>query len=228
MTRNYAAVLILSLLSLVCVGCGSQTLSRSKAAGVIAQNPEFAKPKTVKIPVGDIWWDWADINSLYDAYPIQLLQKDGILTFQESGLRQGVWMKEYITALTPHGSELAKTWIRTKDKMPNYGNYSDFSPTNCWTGNNKKIDCASEVTGTVYSMVVARRRITEVTGIAMGSNNHNAEVDFEWTWLVPSDAEYVGKGFSNLAPTSHNGQAEFQLFDDGWRLVQINTGEAGF
>lgn len=227
MIRNYAAVLTLSLLSLVCAGCGSQTLSRSKAAGIIAQNPEFAKPKTVKIPVGDIWWVWLDINSLYDAYPIQVLQKDGILTFQESGLRLGVDMKEYVTALTPRGRVLAKAWTRTQDKMPNYANLPVFSPTDCWTRNDKKADCG-EVTGTVYSMVVARRRITEVTGIAMGSNNHAAEVDFEWKWLVPSDAKYVGKGLSNLAPTPHNGQAEFQLFDDGWRLIQINTGENGF
>ena len=44
-------------------GC-SKDLSRSHAADLIKQRQEFSAVMEVKVPVGNIWWDWRNVNDM--------------------------------------------------------------------------------------------------------------------------------------------------------------------
>src|ERR1700730_17030000 len=117
------------LLTAGLVGC-SKDLSRSRAADLIKQHQEFNAAMEVKVPVGNLWWDWRNVNDMNPSYPLKTLQDRGILTLRESGQKEGYWNKEYLTELTPRGKDLSKSWVPTDEKMPNAGT---FMGPRCWT-----------------------------------------------------------------------------------------------
>ena len=57
-----------------------------------------------------------------------------------------------------------------------------------------------------------------VTGIATDPGEKEALAEFTWEWVPTAD----GKLFAERIPTGvQKGQASFQLYDDGWRIAEI-------
>lgn len=181
----------------------SRRLTRFTAADIVSRNEEFATPAKAEVPIGSLWWSESALFNLYMAYPIKALEKGGILTFGTSG-KTKYYYNEYIVGLTERGNRMAKSWVVTKSQMP--GGIAD-----------KRLYAR----GVVYSFIVARRKMRRITGIAFNSGGDEAEVDFEWMWDAMPEGEYVVTD-STMSMATKNGSAKFRLYDDGWRITEIN------
>src|SRR5437763_846145 len=115
--------------ALMCIGLSacSKDLSRSTAASGITADKTFARTVEIKVPVGNIWWDYRNLNA-DRGYPLQMLQEKGIISLRESGQKEGYWNKEYITELGLNSKHLAM--VPTKDAMPNA---DSIKSSRCWT-----------------------------------------------------------------------------------------------
>jgi hypothetical protein len=192
----------------------SKDLSRSRATDLIKQHQDFSAAIEVKVPVGNIWWDWRNVDYLDLTYGLKTLKERSILTIRESGQKEGWWNKEYITELTPQGKDLSKSWVPTKGKMPGG---AGFMGQRCYTTPGQVEPC-HESSGVVYSIMLARKKINEVTGITADPGGKASVADFNWEWAPTADATT----FPNQVPTgAQKGHAAFQLYDDGWRITQI-------
>ncbi len=70
----------------------------------------------------------------------------------------------------------------------------------------------------------ATRRVVEVTGIADVPGAQNLkEVDFTWKY---KDLPDVVERYTGQSATPDTGEAVMQLFDDGWRVQQLNFQES--
>jgi len=219
--------LILILTFPVIGSCASKALSRPQAAALIKKYETFSNAMTIKVPVGNIWWNNLNLNINPD-YPLKALQDHGILTLRESGQGDSVgYRKEYITELTPQGKDLSKSWILTKEKMPN-GN--QYMMTSCHKAGSRETEPCHESKGDVYSVVLARRKINGVTGITKDSIGTEVTAEFKWEWIPTADGKILAadKILINMfmsddrIPTgSRTGRASFKLYDDGWRITGI-------
>jgi hypothetical protein len=196
----------------------SKELSRSKAADLISNNDEFAAVADIKIPIGNMWWDWRNVDSLNQTYSIRFYEKMGALSFQETGKKEGMWTKEYVVQLTDFGKQISRFWTPTKDKLPGVGGATD-----CWIIVYHRVECG-EASGVVYSNVIARKKLDEVTGItapgdnASGSSANRSVVEFNWEWIISPGADTLAE---RLPKGVQKGRAELQLYDDGWRVTDI-------
>lgn len=212
---RYFIALILILAFPAIGSCAGKALSRSQAAAVIKQVQNFSDPMGVKVPVGNIWWDWRNVDDPNPDYPLKTLQDRGILTIRESGQKNGMWSKEYLTELTPHGKDLSKSWILTKEKMPNGSN---GMVSRCYTVAGQGGEPCHEPSGAVYFFVLARRKMNEVTGIMTDPGGRQSLAEFTWEWVPTAE----GKIFADRIPTGvQKGRTSFQLYDDGWRITGI-------
>jgi hypothetical protein len=204
---------IAALACLALVGC-SKTLSRSRAADLINRNTVFSKPNTARIPVGNIWWDWRNISSatyVYDGdtYVLKPLIDAGLIKYRESGQKEGYWNKEYIFELTPLGKSLSSSWTTTKDALPSG---ATFMGDRCWTTWGTGGEPCHKSQGTLYTFVIAKRKVDAVTGILTDPGGKTAVADFNWEWKKIFDR--LGGG-----TTVQQEHARFVLYDDGWRLA---------
>jgi hypothetical protein len=71
----------------------------------------------------------------------------------------------------------------------------------------------------MYAAPLAHREMEEVTGIAAaGERNRISEAQFTWRWISTD----TGKLFPDRVGSGlQNGEATLQLYDDGWRIVEI-------
>jgi hypothetical protein len=206
------------LMGAALLGC-SQGPSRSRAASVLVKNVAFSETIAIKVPIGNIWWDWRNVNDTDNDYPLQTLQDSGIWTIRESGQKEGLWAKEYITELTPKGAELSKSWVVTSEKMPvrAYPMTDVATSTDCWTTEGRAEPCHVPK-GVVYSVLLARKKLIEVSGIATEPGGKEATVEFTWQWSPTADAKnFPGRVNAGV----RNGRAAFKLYDDGWRAIQV-------
>jgi len=197
------------------LGCGSKDLSRSKAAHLIGKNDVFSSTSYETIPVGNVWWDVRSINA-----DLKVLQASNVLAVRETGQKNGYFNKEYLLELTPHGKDLVKTWTPTNQKMPSRASYMG---DRCWTTFGTGGEPCHEATGVVYTVVTARRKLDEVSGILPDQIGGVSTAEFDWEW-VPTDA---AKQFTDAMPSAgvKKGKAAFQLYDDGWRLMNIHLNQ---
>ena len=187
----------------------SKDLSRSRAVDLISRSDKFTTTIELKVPVGTLWWDHRNI-----AADLGHLTQKGIIMIRETGQKEGWWSKEYISELTPIGQEASKGWTLTKEPMMNGAPYKG---NNCWTVQGKGELC-HEAKGSVYSVVLAHRNVNEVTGITSDPAGKEAQAEFTWEWKPTANA----KLFAERVPTGvQKGAAVFQLYDDGWRQMQI-------
>ena len=101
-------VYLLLLTAAGLAGC-SKDLSRSKAADLIKQHQEFSAVMEVKVPVGNIWWDWRNVNDMNPAYPLKTLQ--GSRHLDNSGKpdrRRVTGTRNSSRRLTPQGKGLVE------------------------------------------------------------------------------------------------------------------------
>jgi hypothetical protein len=192
-------------------GC-SKELTRSRAADLIEKNAEFGAPAEVKIPVGTFWWDYRNL-SIFPA-PLTMLTDMNILTVRGSGQKDCCWQMEYIAELTAHGKDVSTSWTETKDRM-----LEDTRPASamCYVVVHHPEPCHN-ARGKVYSQVVARRKIIEVTGITGDQDGQSSQAEFDWRWIASSEAKVFGITY---AADAKKGQATFRHYDDGWRMVNI-------
>jgi hypothetical protein len=207
------------LLAVTFAGCSSD-LSRSKANALIEQQKDFRTTIELGIPIGNFWWDYRNLG-IDPHYPLLALRDQGILTLRESGQKNSLWGREYITELTPRGKDLSKLWVSTKDAMPS-GTYG--MDDRCWTTWGHGEPC-HKASGVVYSVILAQKHIEEVTGITTEAGGKEASAEFTWRW-VATDA---GKSFMDHVPSNETkGEAEFELYDDGWRIARIKLDKDSF
>jgi hypothetical protein len=174
----------------------TNSLSRGHAAEIIKAYPEFKSTFDSKILVGRIWEDGMGDYSSGDR---RLLMDQGILTIEATGQKQFGRFTEHLVELTPKGEIEAKAWEKTTE--------------------NVKFDSLGLVSSdvTVYRVVIAEKQLIEVTGIAMSEGGKTARVEFTWKWAPTAHAK-----LSNQVPSDKPKEcsADFQLYDDGWRLVE--------
>jgi hypothetical protein len=65
-----------------------------------------------------------------------------------------------------------------------------------------------------FSVPVARRQLTGITGISKSGNT--ADVDFEWKWIPLNE---VGAALY-AAGLQYKATVAFRQYDDGWRIVE--------
>lgn len=211
---NLADRTLILLIALALAGCAnSKDLSRSRAADLISRNGDFGTVLDVKVPVGNIWCDWRFIND-----EVKQLRTAGILTLQESGQYDGIWNKEYVLELTERGKEMSKSWAATNAKMPECSSFR-LRGNYCWSKDNRRGgEKCHEPNGVVYSVVLARKKIGNVTGITMDGGAKQGQAEFTWQW----DPTAAAKDFPGQVPLGvHQGVAALQLYDDGWRLEEL-------
>jgi len=174
----------------------TNNLSRGRAAELIKAYPEFKSSLDSKILVGLIWEDGMGDYSRGDR---RLLVDQGILTIQKTGQTKFGRFTEYQVELTPKGETEAKAWEKATENI--------------------KFDSLGLVSTdvTVYRVVIAEKQLLEVTGIAMSDGGKTAQAEFTWSWAPSAYAK-----LSNQVPSNEMKEctAYFQLYDDGWRVVE--------
>jgi hypothetical protein len=192
-------------------------LSRSQAQRLIVKDQQFNSPLTTDIPIGNFWWDARDIGSI-DA-KVKQFEDVGVLTYRKSGRSQWVYVERSVE-LTPLGKEAAKGWTIKQKDFGTGG--TPCRPELVGTG----AFCRPPSNAVLNSVVYAQRRFKEITGIRvvdLGGRLAIADFDYE---LVPNpmieDIIKRAKGDKSVGPTEWKGHADFELYDDGWRLSAIH------
>jgi hypothetical protein len=197
---NGRTVTICQLLSLVVIAGCSKDLSRGFATDRIKSDKNFNETLDLRVPVGRFWYNWRYIKD-DDKWALQALGAAGVLELRETGKVYAVWWKEYVAELTPTGQTAAKAWDKTSEKVES--TYAPASPD-----------------ATVYRIPIAERRLVEVTGIASEPSGKESHVEFSWKWTATPQAKLLPKKVPS--DEIHRGAAQFQLYDDGWRLVGLS------
>ena len=135
---------------------------------------------------------------------------------QQFGMRTGVISnKDYISPeyLVLQG----RGWITgTNAKCP-----SDVSPPPCWEVGLTPIGVdtfhdlipSGAADSPNFSVPVARRQLTGITGIS--KNGNSADVDFLWKWVPLNE---VGAALY-ASGMQYKSTVAFRQYDDGWRIV---------
>lgn len=201
--------------ALMLTACKSKELTRGKAEELLKKNKEFATELTVKIPIGNMWVTPENEGNA-GLVGAKTLTDKGIAKMRPTGLKHRLFDQEWVITLTPTGESHAKSWTRTQEKMPNIERF--ILDGGCYNATYHNEACHS-VNGVVYSVLVARRSLKQVTGIAVTSDNVGLTVgEFDWDWEFTPD----GILFSDRVPKGvKKGKATFQLYDDGWRIKDI-------
>lgn len=128
------------------------------------------------------------------------LEPQGLTTLTLSNDRAcGNFDMSYYVNLTDKGKEVAKDWI----ELP------------------KKLERA-----TLYMVKIATADVTEITGILFEEGEKKARVEFNWKTTPSKQAEYF-KAIPNIAVEQmHRSAATMLLYDDGWRLMNLELGNA--
>ncbi len=176
-------------------------LSRAGAANLIKSYPKFKSTEDRKIPIGRFWYDRQNIEYFLYGDLLPLVDQ-GILTLTKTGKKQyaGRYI-EQIVELTPKGEVEAKAWVKTSENIKGDFEIAPDSPD-----------------VTIYRMVIAEKELVEITGIATDEGGKTARVEFTWRWAPTAQAKLLPKKVpSNEAQSC---AAYFQLYDDGWRIVE--------
>jgi hypothetical protein len=108
----------------------------------------------------------------------------------------------------------AGQWAATSEKMPDE---RMFPGQECYTIPGQAEACHLP-SGTLFSIPLARRQMMEVTGVHVEEGGKSASVEFTWKWTSTGNAQY----FTDQTPKGEvKGQAEMELYDDGWRIVRL-------
>jgi hypothetical protein len=174
----------------------TNNLSRGRAAEMIKAYPQFKSTFDSKILVGRIWEDGMGDYSSGDR---RLLMDQGILTIEKTGQTKYGRFTEQLVELTSKGEIEATAWEKTTEKV--------------------RFDSLGLVPSdvTVYRVVIAEKQLIEVTGIAMSDGGKTGRAEFTWRWAPTA---YVK--LSKQVPSNELKEcsAYFQLYDDGWRVVE--------
>lgn len=171
-------------------------LSRGRAAEIIKAHPKFKSTDDLKILVGLVWEDRGGDFFIGD---LELPVDQGIVTMKKTGqVKYGRYI-EHLVELTPKGEIEAKAWEKTTQE--------------------ERFDSLGLVTSnvTVYRVVIAEKQLIEVTGVAISEGGKTAQVEYKWRWEPTAHAKLSKRVPSN---TVKECAADFQLYDDGWRVVE--------
>jgi hypothetical protein len=184
-------------------GCSTKELSRVCAATWIQSQASFKATLDKKVVVGRFFYDYRNVDS---DFPFKALSAAGILTplkeTPESSATTGFrWWREYMVDLTEAGQQEANSWVRTSEKVQ------------------QPLGGPPSPQGTVYLIPLANKKLLEVTGIALGLDGRQAQIEFTWKWVGSAQAKLLP---DSVPPEAQRGNCFAQLYDDGWRIGDLN------
>lgn len=230
---NLCMLVAFGLLALLqgCAALNPKELTRDRARQLIAADKKFANPYLItlegseKFPVPA---ESAD-EEPPDARAVELFYHDYPLTaaLHQFGLVEVKATAQKRPEVVPFGAQRLTHWIyKVESRLTAKGSE--------WAGS-----------GRTNSLPLYKKEIVEVTGITVGQSG-SAQAEFKWKRaptplgealdlegaLFQSLPAQIQSGikrsisrFGNALPTNYkqtnSGQAEFRLFDDGWRLEYI-------
>ncbi len=146
-----------------------------------------------------------------------IASSESFKTAQPFWLRTGVISNKDYTA--PEYLVLQRRgWISgTEIRCP-----ADIEPPPCWDVALSPVGVetfhdlmpATVTNSQYFSVPVARRQLTGITGISKSGNT--ADVDFEWKWIPLNE---VGAALY-AAGLQYKATVAFRQYDDGWRIVE--------
>ena len=146
-----------------------------------------------------------------------IASSESFKTAQPFWLRTGVISNKDYTA--PEYLVLQRRgWISgTEIRCP-----ADIEPPPCWDVALSPVGVetfhdlmpAAVTNSQYFSVPVARRQLTGITGISKSGNT--ADVDFEWKWIPLNE---VGAALY-AAGLQYKATVAFRQYDDGWRIVE--------
>ncbi len=204
------------------LGCSGRLLSRDKAADLLTHS-EFFKSTTISFATGQFCsnMNLPYIRSIlhdprmYSNDPLAKnllgasLEAQGSVTLSPLGDQKAMladWISHggtadtccagcFMVAITPKGGEFVKNgeWKRT-------------SP---------------EGTNETYEAEIAKTELIGISGITTADDAKSATVEFDWK-PVPTHQASVFSAIPAIPSEKHKGSATFQLYDDGWRVKNVN------
>ncbi len=174
-------------------------LSRSEAAKLISGNQKFSEPMKVEFRYGQVYGKGVGESTSWD---ISVNQHIYSVLDSLGYIEMGYDPNPLmdIVNLTEKGKKEAANWEQGSGMM-----------------------------GKFYKIPVLKREIVEVTGISEPKSGENtSQATFTWRWQPINE---IGKalGDENTFEKLFEGSAQFQKFDDGWRVMNVlGNGISGF
>jgi hypothetical protein len=192
-------------------GCSPQNvLDRPRAAKLIRESERFKTPDYQEIAVGGFCYP-RGVDFVREVAKEGHFRNDPARSFllaaslESAGLtqvsdlpsRNCEWTSSGVqVVLTPGGQERAKQWKEQQE-----GDH------------------------VVYEVPMIRRELIEITGITVDSDRTRATVEFSYK-VIQEKAGVIGPVPAELTKAlaePRKGTAAFKLYDDGWRLKEINV-----
>lgn len=176
-------------------GCGSKELSRSKAGTMISSCSDFSQADLPTPLIVD--FKLPEREALRSCPLCEVALSLGWVTKSEGSAKNFLGQPFHFVSysLTPRGQEEAKMWGQREQ----------------WH------------TGGAYNVPLTKRELVDVTGIAINGPT-TAQVNFTWNrkFLNPAFAHAYGEDSNEHSGLAlQEGQSDFKLYDDGWRVDEI-------
>lgn len=205
LTKPWFMALFISLTVVLFIGCGSNHLTRGKAADIINQQFKLPEPITTHIEVApEVALDKED-SAMYQEFA-----KEGVIKY--TFLRKYERESGSLTFYFAH--EIARIELTDEGKK-----YVDNSDDSGQSGAKKK---SAEI-----PIRLCKRELDEVTGIAFSKESNEADVEFTWkfTDFTPFGKHYKQQGLFGVGSVDlsentkpHKASVRMRLYDDGWRV----------
>ena len=189
-----STLLFLLLLTTLCIGCKA-TLTRSNAADIIKSTKNFNSKLVLMLKTEEgVGWDH-NCNGVVNRSPLwRALRELGLIDVR---LRQATPGGAFTIAL------FSCDLIFTKQ-----GNQESSQ----WTK-------VRQPWGTEWEIPIANRELIAVTGLIEGNPEGKVvQAEFSWKW-VPNN---IGQKLQMVDAQTYTSSALFRLYDDGWRLANID------
>jgi hypothetical protein len=209
--------LILGACSQIKDAVGGKALNRSKAGDLIAKRLAVMGPQILQVGRGyeghlSEWDGWNDekdktyLDNFYRGYPlVRILESDGLVRVVHSAskgpvgyMRLLMWEHEMWLVPTDKGTQTMERekWRFVPQPVP------------------------GKPQAGYWEIPVADRKLVEVTGISEAKSPLEgptmAVVEFTWQFVRTTVVN------TPVDPKPHPAKATFKLYDDGWRLVNID------
>lgn len=239
-TTGLSVILILALCATSSCG-SSKRLDRSKASDLIKQSPQFSRPYEVIVrhQRDERHLDPVDPNETRQQGEARAVQEFYNSSPYRAVLRHLglIEAKAAYQSTRMYGEKEGSSLYALDVRLTSQGEQM-------WHDLNLQVDPAS--------LPLGRREIVDVTGVTGGDGQRErtASAEFTWRWTLTMAGASMTRGtpeFENLpddvkrlfdddstrpisrAPLelsgTRRGHAQFQLFDDGWRLVSVEPSE---
>jgi hypothetical protein len=188
----HAAFSVILCIPFLLVGCGSKELTRPKAAELI--NNEYFKQANIEKTAKNLTVRTGSGHNYIihdsESNTLMAVQRAGLFSVQ---LHPGVFLTSGNVSITEKGRALSREWKEDRSRV-------------------KSVNLAE--IGPIWIIPTQRQKFLEVTGITTQSPT-TAVTEFKWQWIRTES----GKALGITEDTVVTSTAQFQLYDDGWRIM---------